>query len=122
MKIRTILKIIAAVAGAIIAVILGRRAARLVDRLMPDDSPKRWAPIPGDEDHVMVETSEGRWESVKNPAGVKTKDIKNVGQSETTGTVKIEIKHEATNRRGSTNDAINGSAWYRSRETDGSGG
>jgi hypothetical protein len=105
--------------GIIIAVILGKKLAdlKLFDR---NDGKKHWSKIPGKEDEIMMETEPGTWEAVKLPSGVKADDVKNAGVSKTDGKIKVEVKHEVTDRRG-VDDVIDNSAYNRLRETDGDG-
>jgi hypothetical protein len=117
-KAKKIIKWIAWGIGIIIAVILGKKLAdlKLFDR---NDEKKHWSMIPGKEDEIMMETEPGTWEAVKLPKDVKADDIKSAGISKTDGKIKVEIKHETTDRRNVTD--VSGSAYDELRETDGDG-
>lgn len=116
-KIKKIIKWIAWGIGIVLAVIIGKKLSDL--DLFGDKDPKNWSKIPGKDDEIMMETASGKWETVKLPNGVKAKDVTNAGVSKTDGKIKVEVKHETTDRRNVDN--VDNSAYNELRGTDGDG-
>jgi len=86
---------------AVAAFLLWRLLRVRLSHLLPwVERPIRWARIPGNGTHVVVENpATGKHETVELPAGVESKDVASVGISKASETYEVEPLHDPRDRR-----------------------